>query len=297
MAAPTAPTLVSLTTEALKKAGHSNPSSTQLTRAQNEFMQEVKNDIWMMGKKLKPLFKMGVLTLTEGQSRYSNPSDYASDMVMDVMFGTHTGTAQTGAVGSVTLAATEDIGGTDIIGKDIVITSGTGVNSMSQCVTYSTSTKIASVSPNFTTTSANGDGYMVVDTYHQLIQKPDWENSRRSSTVEQGEPLYYYPIGDADYGEFILHPVPYTSDSRVYAVRMKYYANLLTLDLAGTLMATLYDRWRNLWTQGVYVKQLQSDDDNRALAEEQKYFNLLQAMIMRETYGLDMSNLSCTVSD
>ena len=297
MAAPAVPTATSIVTEALKRAGYSNPSSAQITRGEGEYMAEVKNDIFMLGKKLKPLYTASVLVLTEGRSRYSNPTDYASDMVMDVMYGSHVGTLQAGAAGSFTLSATESIGATSIIGKDLLITSGTGIGSMSQVVTYSDTTKAGSPSPNFTTAPANGSGYMIVDTYQPLIQKPDWEMGKIDNIVGQGRPLYYFPIGDADYGEFILKPAPYTSDTTVYALRMKYYANLLTLDLAGTLQSTLYHRWRNLYTQGVLAKQLQDDDDNRADRENQKYIGLLQAMILRETYGMDLTNLQMNTSD
>jgi len=297
MAAPTAPTADTIVTEALNKAFKSNPSSTLVTRAKDYWLEEVKYDIATRCRKLKMLYTTSVLTLTEGQSRYSNPSDYLSDLEIDILYGTHYGTAQGGASGSITLSASESVGESSIIGKNIVVTSGTGENSMSQCTAYDSSTKVATVTPNFATAPTSGSGYMIIDSYHSLVQKPIWDLSNTTQQTQQGRPSHYFPVGDADYGEFHLWPVPYTTDDRVYVARMRYYANLMTLDLTGTLISTFYQKARGLLVQGVLSKILQNDDDDRARIQEQRYQVMLQEFVARETYGMDLSNLRCAVSD
>jgi len=297
MAAPTAPTLITLTTEALKKAGYTYPTPTQLTNAQDELMEEIKNDIWTLAKKLKSLHTTSVMVSVNGQSRYSYPTDYSSDLSIVLLDGSVTGTAQGGALGSVTLAANESLGESDILGKSTLITSGTGKASMSQCTTYNDSTKEAIVVPNFNTAPAVGSGYMVIGTNYPLTVLPLWDYDNLSNPMTRGLPTRFTPIGDADYGEFILYPVPHKSDGTIYGVQARYYANLMTVDLASTLMVTLYQRWRNVWVQGVYAKQLQKDDDNRAAQAINLYNQLLQGLILREQYGMDISNLQQQVVD
>ncbi|PIU80805.1 MAG: hypothetical protein COS71_01470, partial [Candidatus Moranbacteria bacterium CG06_land_8_20_14_3_00_40_12] len=66
------------------------------------------------------------------------------------------------------------------------------------------------------------------------------------------------------------------------------YANLMTLDLAGTLMATLYQRWRNIWLQGVYAKALKYEvKDGDADMQLLIYRQLITDMIRNDTYGID----------
>ena len=60
-------------------------------------------------------------------------------------------------------------------------------------------------------------------------------------------------------------------------------------------MTTLYRRWRSLFIQGVKYKCLEDLDDNRQTQEAQKYRGDLNAMIVREAYGMDLSNLNISV--
>ncbi len=298
MAAPSAPDATTIVTEALKKAGHSSPSSAQITRAEDFYMNEIKNDIWQLAKKPKFLHTTSILILTEGKGRYPNPTDYSSDMEMTLLQGTNVGTAQDGAVGSITLDSTVTFNQSDIIGKDILVTANTGAGSMSQVTAYNDTTKIALVTPDFTTAPANGSKWMAIDTYEHLQQTPSFEFDRITRFESQlGRPELFMPMGSANEGEFTLYPVPWTDDETVYGVRLRYYANIMELDLDGTLMATLYSRFRNIWIAGVKAKQLEDDDDSRQFQAKTEYNQVLQAMIMREAYGMDLNNISMTVED
>lgn len=292
MAAPTPPTLSDIVTEALKKAGYSSPNSTQLTRAQNRWVSEVKADIFTRLRNFKPMQKTAFLPTTIGKHRYANPSDFGSELNLTLMTGAHTGTAQTGAAGSITLASDEDISEDFILGKYILVTSGTGAGSCSQVTAYSTATKIATVVPDFETAPASS-GYMVIDFYTTLKQKPVWELDENSTPTERGVPTHYLPIGDSDDGEFILYPPP----DKVYGLQMRYYADIMNVDLASTLMTSLYQRWENIWIQGVFVKALQDMDDSRYQFERQVYLGILNDLVMREQYGVDLNNLTMRVSD
>lgn len=295
MAVPSAPTLITLAAEGLKKAGYSSPTTAQQDRAEDEFIEEVKNDIVNVERRLTSLQTTSVLVTTNGQSRYALPDDYLSDLDIVIMDGTVIGTAQAGASGSITFAAddTED----DKIGKDVIITANTGKGSMSQITAYNSSTKVATVTPNFTTAPDATSTYMQVSSYNPLIQVPIWDLGRFRRSAIRSTPTHYFPMGDVDNGEFILDPVPYRDGSTPWGLQLRYYADLMEIDLAGTLMATLYKKWRNVWEMGVAAKQLQSDDDNRQELWMRRYEFALQTMIAREKYGYDISNLNCTIQD
>ncbi|MDP2672054.1 MAG: hypothetical protein Q8O68_00910 [Candidatus Daviesbacteria bacterium] len=294
MAAPTAPTLTSITTEALKKAGYASPTSAQLTRAQDEWMAEVKNDIWLRIKNLNLLQTSVIQTLTNGRSRYSMPTDFSNDLTLEILDGNKRGTAQAGSSSSITLAANETA--TDIVGSEIAITAGTGQNSISRITAYNSTTKVADVSPSWTA-PASGSSYMIIDTTHPLIQKPIWELRKSGNMTTRGIPKWYFPVGNADDGEYELYPIPYQSDSHILVCRLTYYIDITELDLSGTLMATLYKRWRNVFTQGVYAKALQDIQDDKTNSEMSIYGGMLALLSAKEQYGQDISNITCTVRD
>jgi hypothetical protein len=256
-------------------------------------MREVKNDIFTRLRNFKSLQKTGYLPTTIGKHRYANPSDFGSQMNLTLMHGLHIGSAQGGAAGSITLASDEDISEDFILGKYVLVTSGTGASSCSQVTAYSTSTKIATVTPDFETAPAASSGYMVVDSYYDLSQEPIWDLDKNLTPTLRGQPTHYLPIGDADDGEFILYPAP----DKVYGLQMRYYTDIMNVDLASTLMTTLYQKWENVWIQGVYVKALQDIDDNRYQFERQVYLGMLNDLVMREQYGMDLSNITIRVTD
>ena len=90
---------------------------------------------------------------------------------VDASFVIHTGTAQAGASGSITLAAgassTNDIYKND----GIIIVGGTGVGESAVITAYNGTTKVASVSPSFVVTPDNTSEYEIIPaiTSTQLI--------------------------------------------------------------------------------------------------------------------------------
>lgn len=292
MAPPTAPTSTTIVSEALAKAGYSSPASALTTRG-NLWLEEIKSDVWSLQKRLKSLQTMSVAIMTKGKSRYSNPTDYASDLSLKLMDGGNTGTAQTGASTSITLAASQSFGQNYIIGKEIVITGGTGVGSISQVTAYNDSTKVATMTPAFNTAPTSGSTYMIVDVEYPLDIDVVWRFDESNHPTSLSRPCSFYPLGDSDYGEFVLNAAP----DKSYPVKMRYYANLMTLDLAGTLIATLYQKWRNVWLAGVKWKALDDADDDRSAKAKVEYEAERTKMIMDELYGERISTLSATVAE
>jgi hypothetical protein len=293
MAAPTPPTLVTLTTEALKKAGYASPSAAQLARAQDYYMEEIKQDIFLLGKRLKPLMAEHVEVLAGGLSRYDFPAAFSSIASATILYGDEALDVTGTAAASVTLDTSDETTGEDEVeGKQILIYSGTGKGSMAQCYSYDTTTYVASVSPVWAKTSnavapVIGDHYVIIDDHRELDLKSVIRFDQEQIPFLKGFPQALYQVGDDDqYGYYHLHPCP--DDDYYYGLHIRYYLNLLTLDLAGTRMATLYARWRNLWIQGVKAKQLEDDDDERSAIEMQRYYNMVKDTVSLETYGRDV---------
>lgn len=292
MPVPTAPTLSEIVSEALLQAGESSPSSALTTRAQGAWMEEIKNDIWKRAKRLKTLQVTSHGVLVKGQSRYTYPSDFSSDLEITLLSGGRSGTAQGGGSSSITLASSESAGDNDLIGAEILVTSGTGAGSLSQIISYSSATKVAGVAPAFYTAPAASSGYLIVDKEYPLDQKPIGQFSyfHRTGT---GLPSKYFPIGDEDFGEFVLDVAPDTN----YGARLRYYANVMAVDTDSALFTTILQQWRTLFTEGIIYKRWKDADDDRAENQYSRYQRELNTLIVRETYGMDLSNLTDRVAD
>ncbi len=297
MAIPTQPTLSLICTEGIKRSGYPSPSAAQITRAA-DWIEEVKWDIWNLDKKYKSLLISSYGVTTKGVSRYANPSDFESDLSIVILDGMHTGTLQAATAGTATLAADESFSEDFAQGKFLLITSGTGLGSCSQITAYNDTTKVATVVPNFNTTPDGTEGYMVVDSQYKLEQQYITRKDEVTYPDDKQIPAYYFPIGqgnsDSDEtGEFELYPTP----DDTYGIQLRYFANLMLVDLSSNLMATLYRRWRNLFVQGVMLKSLQNDRDARYINELQIYKKMLQELKMREVYGMDLSNMQIQVEE
>lgn len=295
MAAPVAASLTNIVSEGLKKAGEASASTALVDRAEDYWMEEIKNDIASRTKTLKSLQKSIGIVFNKGQSRYSMPTDFAGqgEISIVILDGANTGSLQTASSSSATLAsslsATEDF----MIGKELLITSGTGLNEISQITAWNNSTKVATVAPSWGTTPAASDGYLVVETYKALEEGPVWDFDKEIYTMSKRKPSKFHPVGDVDYSEIILDCPP----DKAYGGLIRYYVNIMTVDLAATLMTTLYQKYRNVWIQGVYARRLQDIDDDRAPREMQTYYNMLSVMIAQESYGNTLNNLQARVSD
>lgn len=290
MAAPSNPTAASIVTEALSKAGDRSPTTALITRATDFWLEEVKNDIFHRAKKLKRLMVTSYGVITKGKSRYANPTDFSSDLELTLLSGADTGTAQGGTTGTITLSATEDA--TNVIGLFIIITSGTAQGSAAQITAYDTTTKVATVSPNFKVSPDSTSVYLIINREIPLKQKGINQFSQFNQ-LGAGQPQWWFPMGDEDYGEFVLDRPP----DLTYGARLRYYMDISRVDILSDHMSNLYRLWRNIFTQGIVAKRFQDADDNRAADEFLKYQRQLNNLITTETYGTDLSGLTDYVQD
>jgi len=119
VAIPVNPTSTTIVTEGLKKAGHLSPSTPQITHAQDEYLEEIKNDISTISRKLKSLQKTAVLIIDKGKSRFDRPTDFMSDLTIVLMEGEPTGISQGGTLSTLTLVATDISTENDVVGREI----------------------------------------------------------------------------------------------------------------------------------------------------------------------------------
>lgn len=292
MSAPSNPTLSELVAEALKKAGEYDPSTDTVDRAEDKWMEEIKQDIWRRGKKLKNLMITSHGVATIGKSRYSNPSDYSSDLSITLLDGNIAGTATAGGSASLTLQAGDGSTEELIIGKDLLITGGTGLASLSRIVSYNESTRVATVSPNFKSTPASSSTYLIVD-YEYEVKSEHMSNYQYYVQTYRDRPTIYFPVGDEDYGEFIFNCPP----DKAYGIRFNYYANIMKMDLSSTWLSNLYLQWRNVWIHGIMWKKFQDANDDRESMYFQLYNKEINDLVNLETYGADISNITDRITD
>jgi hypothetical protein len=288
---PSNPTADEIIEEALAQAGESDPDTTLLARAEI-WLSQCKNDIWKRAKKLTSLQVTSHGVVTKGQSRLSYPSDFSSDLELTLLTGNTTGTAQSGSTSSITLASDDTNSEDNLIGKEILVTGGTGVGSLSQVIAFNSTTKVATVAPNFNSAPGSGSTYLVVEREIPLEMKPI-NQFKMYHRPGRGVPRCFFPIGDEDYGEFIFDVAPDLS----YGARLRYYANVMKIDTDSTTMSTLYSRWQNIFIEGIKWRRFADADDDRADGQWQLYQRELNTLISRETYGVDLSNLTDSVGD
>lgn len=300
MAAPAVPTVTSLVTEGLRQARIFYPTAAQISTYQSEVMEQLKNDLWQQVKQMKPLMTFSYMVLTPGQSRYSCPSDYSSDMSMVCLTGLYTGSVAAATVNTITVSTAPngvyDIN--QVLGEDLVITGGTAVNSVSQVtdlVNNGNGTMTLTVYPNFQATPDATSTYMLVDNQWPIEQKhiAEFDLFHRANGIDR--PRYFYPMGDEDYDEFQFDVPP--DNVYVYCVRMRYFVNIMTLDLNSTLMSTLYQKFREYWIKGIKAQALADQDDTTSTEAFKERDQKLQALIISQQYGTDIRNLQQKVMD
>lgn len=296
MSAPTQPTPTLIVTEALNQFGVSSPSSAQITRAIDYGLEKVKRDIWAIGKKWRLLRTTQYLPLKVGVSRYANPSDFEQDIQepgMVLLDGSSRRTLQAAAAGTATLAAAEPASQTDAEGHLLVLTAGTGAGQGEQIDDYNSTTKVATMRANWTTTPVAGDSYLLVNAQYPISKHPWARRALITRPSDAGSPREAFEMGAGATGYIELYPVP----DQVYAVRRDYYANLLLVDTSATLYNTILRNWAGVLTQGVLAWLMAGFDDTRSQKENLIYGGMLKQIQARELDDMNESNLQVRMAD
>ena len=296
MAVPADPTLDDLVKEGMQRANLDSPTTAQITRAKDKWMEEIKTELWLHTTRHRLLETSSVAVTTRGLQRYSLPPDFEYDVGIHILDGNDQdrGTAQTGTASTITLAAS-DAGSVDMReGKEILLTGGTGSPQIRTITAYNASTKVATVDVNWATTPSSTTTYLVIQTYFRMKKTDRWlpefsvpeqrtvlGSAITGSTAAAGAFIEsiitgYYIIYDQ---ELYIMPVP---DKSTYGILVSYGANLTRLDLTSTLLTKLYREWRAIWVQGIKVKVFEAFDDERLAEQLLIYRTMLDSLSNKE---------------
>lgn len=262
MAIPSNPTVTAIVTEGLKRGGRVTPSATQISDATEHQFREVKSDIMRVAS-THPYLQVNATTSTvKGEQRYALPDNANMPVSVVLLNGpdNYRGVVQAGTASSVTLDSDFPAGDDEIIGHYVLLTAGTGAGQYRQIRDYVASTKVATISPDWTITPDVTSEFLVVnDTRYLWPWDTASELDKEWFSLQLGTPHRASQFSD----EFLLYPVP----DRVYGLLFRYYVDLDRLDDATALFLNLLREWRSIWIQGVAVKTMQRYDEDRYQTE------------------------------
>ena len=287
MAVPSDLTATLIVTEAFTKAGNSSPSTAEKTRAEAYHLREILNDIWTRRDengnpvKYKILQTWSIENSIIGTSKYAFDADFDDEISISFLTGTHTGTAQAGTSTTITLEDAEDAAVTDVEGKFILITGGTGVGGFRQVTDYNTTTYVATIVGGAWTTNPSSDStYRIINTITDLDEDSTIGLGTYGSSYGTGNPSVYARITEDNTDYFITDKPPSAS---TYGFLIRFYSNPNALDLTSTVMTRIYNNWQNALTVGTAMKIAENDDDNKYAAFTVKYEKAVAQLIAKET--------------
>lgn len=268
MGIPSAVTIASLVTEALKRAGRTSPTATQISDATLHQFREVKADIMLKAPTHPLLQTTATVYTTKGQQRYALPTEANIPVSLTLLLGptAWAGTATAGASSSITLAVGLNEDETALLGKQILLYGGTGSGQVRGCVGWDNTSKVWTTDAPWTTTPDGTSTYQIINTTDSLWAPVDITTKfdRISTPYGIGRPHTASLYGD----EFHLYPIP---DYSTYGLLYRYYVDLDQVDDAGTLFINLLREWRSVWIQGIAVKTMQRYDEDRYQLELNVY--------------------------
>lgn len=228
MAVPSEPTHTTISQESIRllkglNAGTINQS--ELTRCEVG-LSLVKGSIMDEGTQWDFLRTLSYQPLTAYQSQYQMPADFGRLIHARLGTGTIVGDVSSGTSNTVTFTASTTASESQMLGKDLIILAGTGANQRRQITAYNSTTRVASVSPNWSTNPDSTSDFLVVDRWKPLSAPVDFDITAVTAPQVQGEASAIFVRPDSAEGDFMLDRTP----SAVAVVELYYYADLLKMD-------------------------------------------------------------------
>jgi len=276
MAVMIAPSGLTLIQEGMKRALGRAASSGEQARALDQWLPEIKNDIWLEdGSNNQLLEAETILLLTEGTHIYSLASDFNSPKSLSILDGDVRETAQSGTSTTITLVSTDSSESAGRVGKEIVLISGTGSGQKRQITGFNTTTKAATVDSAWTVTPDATTGYILINEYHpfHIINAGEFaeitdrtDRDRPSSGMLWNDKLYVQKVPD-----------------KTYVLWYQYWVNILNVDIAdtNTTHQAIMSNWRSLFVEGIYAKTLANEDDTRAPIAMVVYKDMISKITQR----------------
>jgi len=242
----------------MKRALGRAASSGEQARALDQWLPEIKNEIWLEdGGSHKLLEASALLLLTEGTHVYSLASDFDAPKSFVVLDGDVRDTAQGGTATTITLSADDSSESEGRVGKEIVTLSGTGSGQKRQITALNTTTKAATVDSAWSVIPDSTTGYLVASHYQPFYITDPRTFDKITDRTDRERPTTGMIWNDQLY----VQKVP----DKTYPMVYEYWANILKVDLADTneTHQQLMANWRSLIVEGIFTKTLQNEDDMR----------------------------------
>jgi len=266
MAVPTVPTVNSILTESFRRCGVASPTVAQLQRAEDEWLEEVKQEL-QLEKRWHNHEETMVLIPQAYVQVYPIPSPL--DRVLAVRFysGTLKGTATAGGATSITLAAS----GT-VLGRKIFITSGTGAAQVNRITALNG--LVATVACTWATTPDNTSVYMVADTEVEL-KGPIVGVSRTGLTA----------ANRLTYWEQYEHQLIFDQvlDASTYALEIQGLVDISLVDKTDARLTQLLREFRIVIVAGLMTKLKEEQQDSDLGETRQRYEQLTRKAMMHDS--------------
>lgn len=259
MAVASDPSITTIATEGLKRGGRRNPTSGEISDAEDLYFKSAKSRIQRIVKK-HPLQRLQIYDSTvKGQRTYDQPTALHTPITVTLLDGPDTfrGTAQSGSSTSITFASDFDVADTDrVVGDRVLITGGTGVDQCLEITAYNNSTKVGTVHTSWDTNPDSSSTYLVSDQEYELW---DYKKHSELNRIVYGAAIQR-PYTGAFVGEtFVLGHAP----DKIYGLHYDFYADLDQLDETGTQFVKILREWHDLWVQAIAIETMQRFDDER----------------------------------
>lgn len=280
MAVPSDPTVTSIVRDALRHAGLFQPTSGQITEMSTEGLQTVKAELWASQERDKLIETSAMVLLPIGSGQLNTPSDFDHVVTLDVYSCSDSMafTASAAASGTLTAGATFSADVSSIRGRYVFTTGGTGSGQYRQITAYDDTTKVLTITPNWTVTpDATTTAFIGHLKKRLLMDDPDHGRLVTNPDPVQGFPVRYREVGvsplNTDMPAIEISPVPDTAN---YAAILTYGPNLTRLDETGTLFVKHLRERRMIWVQGLIDQACRRYDEARYPAEFQRWELTLQ---------------------
>lgn len=273
MSVPSNPTISQIVIEAMKAGGRPNPSTTEVSDQTTHALRLVKADIVQLAPRHRLLKTHASSITTIGKTRYALPDDVDELESIVLLDGpdSWTGTAQAGALTSLTMASSFSEDSNTVIGKYIILTGGTGANQYRQATGYNNTTKVLTPDSNWTTAPSTDTTYKLINDHRVLYDEDkhtDWDFIR--TPCAQGIPTKMAIVADEMWTDY--------APDKVYGLIATYWIDLDRLDETGTVFTKLMREWRSIWHLGIAAYTMLRFDDDRAASTYATYRSMLDAL-------------------
>lgn len=257
---------------ALRMAGQLAPSDGMIEEVKADIFQLVKNDIKFYAPEHPLLETDEIVVTTRAVRTVGQPSKAHLTKSVLLLVGPDAwqGTAQAGASTTITLAAafSEDEG--TVKGNMIVTLGGTGSLQYRHITAYNNTTKVATVSPAWTTNPSSDTTYLIVQKQVELFTKTSQVLNYEAWITGEGEPLFGAMKGETLW----LNQSP----DKIYPLLWTYYTDLDQLDEAGSLALKILREWNTVINRGLTSKCQNLYDDTRADTTTAIYDGMLRQL-------------------